>query len=62
MRTRYHKPADDITQEFDFEAGAQFARVNFLIGYLAANQSPRPRWITGDFFGKKFGARAAAAP
>ena len=62
METRYHTPQDDLSQPLDFEAGATFARVNFLIGYLVANQTPRPQWNAGDFFGEKFGLAAAGAP
>lgn len=62
METRYHKPQDDLSHALDFEAGAQFARVNFLIGYQVANQTPRPQWNAGDFFGEKFGLAAAGAP
>jgi hypothetical protein len=62
MDTRYHTPQDDLTHPLDFEAGAAFARVNFLIGYLVANQTPRPQWNAGDFFGEKFGLAAAGAP
>jgi len=62
MQMRYHTPQDDLSQSLDFEAGAQFARVNFLIGYQVANQTPRPQWNAGDFFGEKFGLAAAGAP
>lgn len=62
METRYHKPQDDLSHALDFDAGAQFARVNFLIGYQVANQTPRPQWNAGDFFGEKFGLAAAGAP
>jgi hypothetical protein len=58
MGTRYHSPKDDLSQDLDFEAGAKFAGVNFLIGYLVANQTPRPAWNQGDFFGEKFGRGA----
>ncbi len=59
LHTFYHSPKDDLNQAINFEAGSQFARVNFLIGYLVANQTGRPTWNAGDFFGEKFGARAA---
>lgn len=54
-RDRYHTPFDDLSQAFDFEAGAQHARVNFLTGYVVAMQTPRPQWNDGDFFGGVFG-------
>jgi Zn-dependent M28 family amino/carboxypeptidase len=58
-RDVYHKPNDDMRQAFDFEAGAQHARLNFLIGWLVAQDTPRPTWNPGDFFGGLFGRPAA---
>ncbi len=55
MGTRYHTPKDDLSQDMDFESGARYARANFLMGYLVAQQKERPTWNEGDFFGEKFG-------
>lgn len=49
----YHKPQDDINGVFDFEAGKKYAQLNFLIGYLVANDPQRPTWNPGNFFGQK---------
>lgn len=49
----YHKPQDDINGIFDFDAGAKYARLNFLIGYLVANNPARPEWNKGDIFATK---------
>jgi hypothetical protein len=49
----YHKPQDDINGVFDFEAGRKYAQLNFLIGYLVANDIQRPNWNPGDIFEKK---------
>ncbi len=54
-RDVYHKPNDDMTQAFDFEAGAAHARLNFLTGWLVAQETARPAWNAGDFFGQLFG-------
>ncbi|MBG8555638.1 M28 family peptidase [Hymenobacter guriensis] len=51
----YHKPQDDINGLFDFEAGKKYVQLNFLIGYLVANDPQRPTWNAGDFFGGRFG-------
>ncbi len=51
----YHTPFDEVDQDFDFEAGADHARVNFLTGYLVAQTTARPTWNEGDFFGGLFG-------
>ncbi|QJD98031.1 M28 family peptidase [Mucilaginibacter robiniae] len=49
----YHKPQDDINGIFDFRAGAKYAQLNFLIGYLVANDPQRPEWNKGDIFATK---------
>jgi Zn-dependent M28 family amino/carboxypeptidase len=49
----YHKPQDDINGIFDFNAGAKYAQLNFLIGYLVANNPVRPKWNKGDVFATK---------
>ena len=55
--TSYHKPKDDMSQPFDFDSGAKFARFNFLLGYVVAQQNERPIWNPGDFFGKYYGRK-----
>ena len=54
-REVYHSQRDDMNQVFDFEAGATFARLNFLVCLDVANARERPRWNPGDFFGERFG-------
>ena len=61
LQERYHQPGDDMNQEFDFEAGAQFVRLNFLISWQVAQEEKAPSWNPGDFFGEKF-SRQAGAP
>jgi Zn-dependent M28 family amino/carboxypeptidase len=56
-RDVYHKPNDDMSQPFDWNAGASHARINFLTGYLVAQETGRPAWNPGDFFGELFGKR-----
>lgn len=46
----YHEPQDDINGIFDFEAGKKYAQLNFLIGYLVAQDPARPTWNKGDIF------------
>jgi hypothetical protein len=48
----YHKPQDDINGIFDFDAGRKYAQLNFLIGYIVANETGRPTWNKGDIFEK----------
>ncbi len=52
----YHKPQDNVDGgTFDWDAGTQYARLNFLIGYQVAQAVRRPAWNKGDFFGRRFG-------
>jgi Peptidase family M28/PA domain len=54
-QTRYHQPQDDIDQPgLDFDAAAKFARFAFFCGYLVAQDTPRPTWNKGDFFGEHY--------
>jgi Zn-dependent M28 family amino/carboxypeptidase len=53
--TTYHTPHDDMQQNFDFNGAVMHAKINFLIGLLTANDTAKPTWNKGDFFGEKFG-------
>ena len=56
MDDTYHEPNDDMNQpNLDFEAAANFARFTFLTGYYVAQDSERPTWNKGDFFGDRYG-------
>ena len=55
LRTHYHQPSDDLSRPIDWESAVRFARVNVRIGHAVAEQSDRPTWNPGDFFGEKFG-------
>jgi len=54
-RERYHTPFDEADQGFHFDAGADHARVNFLTGYVIAQEESAPSWNEGDFFAGLFG-------
>lgn len=56
--TRYHHPGDDMNQPgLLFEEAGKYARFMFLCGYLVANETPRPSWNKGDFFGDRYGKK-----
>jgi hypothetical protein len=55
LLTRYHTPADDLGQPIHWEAGRDFARFSFLVGYGVATATEPPRWNEGDFFGLRYG-------
>ena len=48
----YHRPSDEITNTFDFDAARKYVQLNFLISYSVAQTQQRPQWNVGDFFGK----------
>ena len=52
----YHQPQDNyVGGTFDWAAGVKYAQLNFLIGYLIAQNPALPTWNKGDFFGARFG-------
>jgi hypothetical protein len=53
-QTIYHKPQDDMNQPLDFESGAKYAMYVFLLGYVVAQQTEKPTWNFGDFFGEHY--------
>ncbi|MEG3182288.1 M28 family metallopeptidase [Sphingomonas sp. LT1P40] len=59
---RYHKPSDDLSQDFNWAAGAKFARINYLIAREIADAAEAPRWYAGNFFGDTFAKGADKAP
>jgi Zn-dependent M28 family amino/carboxypeptidase len=57
-QTRYHQPQDDMQQPgLDFDAAAAFTRFAYLCGYEIAQDTARPAWNAGDFFGAHYGKK-----
>jgi hypothetical protein len=54
LRGAYHHPNDDMSQPIDWESGARFAELNYLISRELADSDHRPLWYKGDFFGDLF--------
>ncbi len=55
---RYHMPGEDMEQPgLLFEEAAKYGRFVFLCGYLIAEETERPAWNKGDFFGDRYGRR-----
>jgi len=55
MDETYHEPQDDMNQpNLDFDAAAKFAQFTFLCGYYVTQDTPRPTWNKGDFFGDQY--------
>jgi len=58
----YHSPSDDLSLPFNWQAGARFAQLNYLIAREIADGTEPPRWYAGSFFGDQFGGQQARAP
>ena len=54
LKDHYHKPSDDLNLPIHYGAAARFTRINAKIGELIANETTRPSWHEGDFFGRTF--------
>jgi len=54
-RQRYHQPADDLSQAFNWTAAQRFAQLQWELVKEIAQQPERPRWLPGDFFGELYG-------
>ena len=61
LATNYHKPTDDLNLPFDWQAGAKFAHINYLIASEIANAPEAPRWYSDSFFGKALAPAAEKA-
>jgi hypothetical protein len=55
LATRYHNVGDDLSQNINWQAGAKFAQLNYLITREIADGTEVPRWYRGSFFGDAFG-------
>ena len=54
LERHYHRPSDDIRLPFDWNAGARFARINYLIARAIADAPTRPLWYSDSLFGNAF--------
>jgi Zn-dependent M28 family amino/carboxypeptidase len=55
LATNYHNPKDDMNQPINWEAGAKFSRLNYLIAREIADAPEAPSWYSDSFFGQTFG-------
>ena len=54
LAEHYHQASDETDLPINYEAGAKFTQVNFLIGEEIANSANTPKWHEGNFFGDLF--------
>lgn len=62
LNKTYHRPQDDLSQPFNWQAGARFAKINYLIAREIADGAEAPRWYAGNFFGETFARKAPKVP
>ncbi|WP_052508061.1 M20/M25/M40 family metallo-hydrolase [Sphingomonas hengshuiensis] len=62
LKTHYHSVSDQIDLPFDWNAGAKFAQINYLIAREIADAAEAPRWYEGDTYGDRYAKNAAKAP
>jgi hypothetical protein len=53
LQTHYHKVTDDLKLPIDWQAGAKFARINYLIAKEIADAPEAPKWNADSFFKPK---------
>jgi hypothetical protein len=62
LANHYHKVSDSLDLPINWNAGAKFARINYLIAREIADAPQAPRWFEGSFFGNLFAADQPKAP
>jgi len=50
LSTHYHKVTDDLKLPINWQAGAKFARINYLIAKEIADGAEAPKWNADSFF------------
>jgi Zn-dependent M28 family amino/carboxypeptidase len=59
-RLHYHKPSDDLSRAIHWPTVAALADVSTELIRTLANETQRPAWNAGDFFGTRFGPAQGA--
>jgi Zn-dependent M28 family amino/carboxypeptidase len=57
----YHRPSDDMSQPFRWNAGAKFSQLNYRIVRRLADSDERPMWYRGSYFGETYAPNAPKA-
>jgi hypothetical protein len=57
LSNHYHRASDDLSLPYSQEGAERFAQAALLLGLIVAEDTDRPRWNEGDFFGDKFARR-----
>ncbi|MEZ0243048.1 MAG: M20/M25/M40 family metallo-hydrolase, partial [Sphingomonas sp.] len=62
LANNYHQVSDQVDLPFNWEAGAKFAKINYLIAREIADGDEAPRWYEGNSFGDRFAPGQPRAP
>jgi hypothetical protein len=62
LANHYHQVSDEIDLPFNWNAGAKFARLNYLVARDLADAPQRPLWYEKDYFGDLFARQERKAP
>ncbi len=54
LKTRYHKPSDDLAQPIDWASAGAFVRLYNHLVRTVAEAPAAPAWHPGSFFRKQF--------
>ena len=57
----YHSPQDDLSQPILWTAAARYGELNYRIARILADQTQRPLWYRGDYFGETYAPGQARA-
>lgn len=61
-KSHYHNVSDDLSLPFDWNAGAKFAKLNYLIAREIADSDQAPLWYAGNTYGNRYAKKAPKAP
>lgn len=61
-KNHYHAVTDDMSRPINWQSGAKFARLNYLIARDLADAPQAPRWYKNNFFGDQFAKDQPKAP
>jgi Zn-dependent M28 family amino/carboxypeptidase len=50
IRRHYHRPSDEVSEDWNFDGLVDDARLAFWLGWLVADRDTAPEWYPGDEF------------
>ena len=62
IENRYHRPSDEVDDDWNLDGLAEDARLAFMLGAAVATADEAPTWYPGDEFADERAAALAALP